>query len=215
MNATVKMPAGLRQVPASSGSNLMVLVARSYPMNDEQLLAAARHQQQIVGARWVPQPPPPAPVDPVTARLIAAREEQKKAAATARFAVLREKSKGMPRRRKPKPKLDRVSSRPLKSIAGQRTGTQAPLAGQPSHNDSPAIPHPRKPASDALTARLAGMALDGVYTAAAQELGVAEADLRAKYGHLNPGLQRMNLGNRLRTARAVRGAQPGEPMNGT
>lgn len=40
--------------------------------------------------------------------------------------------------------------------------------------------------------------LDGCYAAAADFLGVAEADLRAKYGHLNPGQQRMNLGNRMR-----------------
>jgi hypothetical protein len=41
--------------------------------------------------------------------------------------------------------------------------------------------------------------LDDVYREAADYLEVAEADLRGKYGHLNPGQQRMNLGNRMRS----------------
>jgi hypothetical protein len=40
--------------------------------------------------------------------------------------------------------------------------------------------------------------LDDVYAAAAKYLGVPEPELRAKYGHLNPGQQRMNCGNRMR-----------------
>lgn len=39
---------------------------------------------------------------------------------------------------------------------------------------------------------------DELYARAARVLNVPEADLRAKYGHLNPGLQAMNLRNRLR-----------------
>lgn len=39
---------------------------------------------------------------------------------------------------------------------------------------------------------------DELYARAARVLGVSEADLRKKYGHLNPGLQAMNLRNRLR-----------------
>lgn len=40
--------------------------------------------------------------------------------------------------------------------------------------------------------------LDGVYAAVAKYLGVKVADLKAKYGHLNPGQQRMNCGNKMR-----------------
>lgn len=36
------------------------------------------------------------------------------------------------------------------------------------------------------------------YKAGAKYLGVPEAELRAKYEHLNPGQQRMNVGNRMR-----------------
>lgn len=39
-----------------------------------------------------------------------------------------------------------------------------------------------------------------VYKAAAKHLGAPEKDLVAKYSHLNPGQQRMCLGNRLRGA---------------
>lgn len=40
--------------------------------------------------------------------------------------------------------------------------------------------------------------LPAVYNAASEYLGVPVEDLRAKYGHLNNGQQRMNLGNRMR-----------------
>lgn len=42
--------------------------------------------------------------------------------------------------------------------------------------------------------------LDDVYKVTAKHLKVPEKELRAKYGHLNPGQQRMNCGNRLRGA---------------
>lgn len=48
------------------------------------------------------------------------------------------------------------------------------------------------------TALRACKSLDDVYRRAAKYLGVPDADLRAKYGKLNPGQQRMNLGNRMR-----------------
>lgn len=40
--------------------------------------------------------------------------------------------------------------------------------------------------------------LDQVYKAASKYLDIDEAELRGKYGHLNPGQQRMNLGNKMR-----------------
>lgn len=53
---------------------------------------------------------------------------------------------------------------------------------------------------DAIAARLRGATLDAVYAGAAEVLEENEADLRAKYAHLNIGMQRMNLGNRIRAA---------------
>ena len=40
--------------------------------------------------------------------------------------------------------------------------------------------------------------LESVYKAAARYLGTTVKDLKAKYGHLNPGQQRMNCGNKMR-----------------
>jgi hypothetical protein len=66
-------------------------------------------------------------------------------------------------------------------------------------------PAPRKPRKcvdigDFTAELLRGKSLDEVYLIASQLLGAAEAELRAKYSHCNPGSQRMSLGNRLRSA---------------
>lgn len=53
---------------------------------------------------------------------------------------------------------------------------------------------------DELATKLRGSELDEVYGKAAKVLGESERSLRAKYKHLNPGMQRMNLGNRMRGA---------------
>lgn len=47
---------------------------------------------------------------------------------------------------------------------------------------------------------LRGKTLDEVYKIAARETRESEAELRKQYKHLNPGMQRMNLGNRIRGA---------------
>ena len=51
---------------------------------------------------------------------------------------------------------------------------------------------------DALAIKLRQFDLDGIYKYAATALGVPEKELRTRYAHLNPGLVRMALGNRLR-----------------
>lgn len=45
---------------------------------------------------------------------------------------------------------------------------------------------------------LVGKDLDQVYAIGAEQLAVSIDALREKYGHLNPGQQRMNIGNRIR-----------------
>lgn len=55
---------------------------------------------------------------------------------------------------------------------------------------------------DDVAAKLRGKDLDTVYALTAKACEVGEKELRAKYGHLNPGMQRMNLGNKLRAALA-------------
>lgn len=51
---------------------------------------------------------------------------------------------------------------------------------------------------DDVATKLRGKTLDEVYAHAAKTLKEPEKDLRTKYKHLNPGMQRMSLGNRLR-----------------
>lgn len=53
---------------------------------------------------------------------------------------------------------------------------------------------------DKVAKQLRGKSLDEVYKAAAAALKEPESALRAKYKHLNEGMQRMNLGNRMRAA---------------
>lgn len=57
--------------------------------------------------------------------------------------------------------------------------------------------------NDTVAADLRGRALDAVYDEAARVLSVSKADLVTKYAHLNVGMQRMNLGNRMRAALRV------------
>lgn len=56
---------------------------------------------------------------------------------------------------------------------------------------------------DEVAKQLRGADLEAVYKQAAKLLGEPIKDLQAKYGHLNVGMQRMNLGNRMRAARDV------------
>lgn len=51
---------------------------------------------------------------------------------------------------------------------------------------------------DAVASTLAGMELKNVYRAASRMMDVTAKSLEEKYGHLNQGMQRMNLGNRIR-----------------
>lgn len=60
---------------------------------------------------------------------------------------------------------------------------------------------------DTIAQMLRGADLDTVYRVGAKELGTSVEALKLKYGHLNPGQQRMNVGNRIRGAIRKREAQ--------
>jgi len=55
-----------------------------------------------------------------------------------------------------------------------------------------------KHSGDAIATALEGLTLEEVYQLASEALDLPMAELEAKYEHLNGGMQRMNLGNRLR-----------------
>jgi hypothetical protein len=63
---------------------------------------------------------------------------------------------------------------------------KAPGGGVSFHNGDP------------VAEKLQGKDLEQVYEIAAKSLKVEVKELKAKYGKLNVGMQRMNLGNRLR-----------------
>ena len=71
--------------------------------------------------------------------------------------------------------------------------------------DPEAKPKRSRGAGDEVTKMLMGLTLDEVYALAAPALGLPEEGLRTKYAHLNPGMQRMVLGGRMRSA-AKKGA---------
>lgn len=54
--------------------------------------------------------------------------------------------------------------------------------------------------ADDVAAQLRGLPIDEVYEHAAEATGIDVALLKATYGHLNVGMQRMSLGNRIRGA---------------
>lgn len=58
---------------------------------------------------------------------------------------------------------------------------------------------------DDVAKQLRGAELDEVYKAASKVLGETQTALRERYKHLNVGMQRMNLGNRMRAASAAVG----------
>jgi hypothetical protein len=59
---------------------------------------------------------------------------------------------------------------------------------------------------DQVAETLAGKELDAIYDIAAKKTGVSVKDLKAKYGKLNAGMQRMSLGNRIRGAASKKSA---------
>jgi len=53
---------------------------------------------------------------------------------------------------------------------------------------------------DAVALQLRPLTLTTVYAAVSNTTGTSIADLRERFSHLNPGMQRMNLGNMMRRA---------------
>lgn len=126
-----------------------------------------------------------------------AKEDKEKAAAKAAA----EKEKAQARALREKERQARAAERAAAGLAGKTVpadlskyviNKEVKTAGGNASVDC----------GDATAARLRGMSLDAVYKEAATVLKEAEKDLRARYAHLNPGMIRMNLGNRVRAALA-------------
>jgi colicin import membrane protein len=53
---------------------------------------------------------------------------------------------------------------------------------------------------DTVALTLRKLTLDAVYATASSATGISQVGLRDRFAHLNPGMQRMNLGNMIRKA---------------
>ena len=119
-------------------------------------------------------------------------------------------SKGKPTPKKAAPKKaapKKAVAKPAKKAKGKAKATTekgpgvlkqyAPDYHKDSENKT-AGGHTSIDNNDKLAQKLRGASIDDVYKQAAKVLEETEKDLRKKYGHLNVGMQRMNLGNRMR-----------------
>jgi hypothetical protein len=68
---------------------------------------------------------------------------------------------------------------------------------------------------DDLAEKLRGMELDEVYALASKKLEMPEKVLRQRYAKLNVGMQRMNLGNRMRAGSKAKAAKPARKTTAT
>lgn len=123
------------------------------------------------------------------------KRERKKTMATAQATTAAKKKAAPPPKAKvaaKKAAKPRTESSGIRTIGGKAVNLEnyekvkAPGGGTSYHN------------GDAVAEKLAGKTLDEVYALAAKTLKEDEKALRAKYKHLNVGMQRMSLGNRMR-----------------
>lgn len=115
------------------------------------------------------------------------KKEAKPKAKPAKSAAKKAPAKAA-KKAKPSPKVD--GSAPMKDVLKAHKENYTKTKGEDGkqHFDN----------GDEVAEALRGADLDSVYSHVAKELGVTAKSLKEKYGHLNPGQQRMNLGNRLR-----------------
>ena len=102
-----------------------------------------------------------------------------------------------------KPRAPRATKPALAKVEGARSTDALREAAKHYEHDKEhktAGGHVSVNNGDDIAKKLLGKDLDQIYTMAAKALKEDEADLRKKYKHLNPGMQRMNLGNRMRAA---------------
>ena len=91
---------------------------------------------------------------------------------------------------------------------------EAVVSGALTYDPNKYIRHDERTASgskvrdidDPVAEKLRGLDLDKMYSILSKEIGETAKSLKEKYGHLNHGMQRMTIGNRLRAlARAAIG----------
>lgn len=102
-------------------------------------------------------------------------------------------------------KIEEIQSQPSDvddlEVEQELKESKSGLARAADYNYEPCIAASGKKSKDngdEVALELRGQSLEFAYQRAAEYLEVTESSLRAKYSHLNPGQQRMCLGNRIR-----------------
>lgn len=128
------------------------------------------------------------------------RDQQAKAAAKAEKA----KSKPAKKEKAAKPKKDKPAKKAKVKTAEGEAVTSGALTYVPDrytkHDTKTASGGKVRDVADQAAEELRELSLDKAYIHVAKACGVKTAELKEKYEHLNAGMQRMNLGNRLRGA---------------
>lgn len=113
---------------------------------------------------------------------------------------VRIKSEKTPRKAKArKQPTKRAAARKAKAITGNRL-INADLAAYTVTEVKTKSGRKSLDVNDKVAVMLRGKDLDDVYKIASEKTGLTQKELREKYANLNPGMQRMNLGNRIRGA---------------
>lgn len=118
-----------------------------------------------------------------------------------------EKAKSKPAKAEKAPKAEKAKK--VKAESGE-----AVVSGALTYDPNKYVRHDERTASgskvrdidDPVAEKLRGLELDKMYSVLSKETGETAKSLKEKYGHLNHGMQRMTIGNRLRAlARAAIG----------
>lgn len=223
--ATEPAPTGLRK-PSAAEAKARRAIERQQPIADEVLPPAAAHEafDRTFGYKGVQ--PPPFVRDPITEAMKPKRHApgSLKVGDSVWFCNQRYWITQAP------PDWDDTAHIQISSIA-MRPGTAPPnnahitfvhadalelapvkgpsFAAQPTKHAVETEKRKKEfgisHVGDDVGAMLQGRSLDEVYAIAAKYLGVPEAELRSKYGKLNPGQQRMLCGNKMRAEAKKRG----------
>lgn len=113
-----------------------------------------------------------------------------------------EKAKGKPAK---SAKAEKPAKAPKVKKAKAEPG-EAVVSGALTYDPNKYIRHDERTASgskvrdidDPVAEKLRGLDLDKMYSILSKEIGETAKSLKEKYGHLNHGMQRMTIGNRLR-----------------
>jgi hypothetical protein len=111
------------------------------------------------------------------------------------------KPKAAPKKAAPKPAAKKAAPKKAKPV-GDRLVPADLSTYVVSKDVKTAGGNPSIDSGDEVAEKLRGRTLDEVYKIASKALKVDEKELRARYKGLNLGMQRMNLGNRIRGALA-------------